>query len=124
MPGSSEPPSAMPKSDDSSGDAFRRLDKKLDAFQAQRAAPAGAIAQASSGYRLFGEVIGGVLGGLGLGWTIDHFAHTGPWGTVIGVLTGVGASVYVAVRGALRMSDQVKAEVGVAPDAPPDDEEN
>ena len=52
------------------------------------------------GYRLMGEVIGGVLGGLGLGWVFDHFVHTTPFGLVVGLLLGTAASAYAAMKSA------------------------
>jgi len=55
------------------------------------------------GYRLLGEVIGGVLGGLGLGAVVDYFAHTTPFGIVIGLLLGTAASAYAAFKSADRM---------------------
>jgi ATP synthase protein I len=45
-----------------------------------------------------------VLGGLGLGWLIDRFAHTGPWGVLGGLLIGSVVSVYAAVRTAMAIS--------------------
>jgi ATP synthase protein I len=52
------------------------------------------------GYRLLGELIGGLLGGLGLGWVVDYFAHTTPFGMVIGLLLGTAASTYLVVKSA------------------------
>ena len=116
----------MPKPDDSSDAALQRLDERLETLQAQRARPnsnAGTGAALSEGYRLFGEAIGGVLGGFGLGWTFDHFAHTAPWGLIVGLLLGLGVSVYAAVSNAMRMTNKVTADVGVAPDAPQSDDD-
>ena len=115
----------MPQSDDDSREALKRLDQRLKAFKPDGAPAPGAGADQrgiSAGYRLVGELLGGVLGGLGLGWTFDHFAHTTPLGIVIGLLLGLGASLYAVVRGALRMGDKVRAERGTAPDLPADDD--
>jgi ATP synthase protein I len=116
----------MPKPDDSSDSALRRLDERLETLQAQRTRPnrnAGMGASLSEGYRLFGEAIGGVLGGFGLGWTFDHFAHTAPFGLIVGLLLGLAVSVYAAMSTALRMTNKVTADVGVAPDAPKTDDD-
>jgi ATP synthase protein I len=45
-------------------------------------------------------VIGGILCGIGLGWVFDHFAHTTPFGLVIGLLLGTAASAYAAMKSA------------------------
>ena len=95
----------MSQPDDDSHAALKRLDEWLKAFKADDDAPATGVAGASEsgageGYRLLGEVIGGVLGGLGLGWTVDHFAHTTPFGMVIGLLLGTAASAYAAMKSA------------------------
>lgn len=97
----------MSDPDEESQAALRRLQNKLDTFEGERApkTPTGDSAERSmgDGYRLLGEVIGGVLGGLGLGWLVDRFAHTTPFGLVIGLLLGTAASAYAAVKSADRM---------------------
>ena len=97
----------MPQPDDESQEALRRLQDRLDTLTAERTPKGSAEKSAESsmgdGYRLLGEVIGGVLGGLGLGWVVDHFAHTTPFGLVIGLLLGTAASAYAAMKSAGRM---------------------
>ena len=93
----------MSQPDDESRRALERLNQRLEAFSSDRS-PRSAAGQAErgigEGYRLLAEVIGGVLGGLGLGWVVDHFAHTTPFGLVIGLLAGTAASAYAAVKSA------------------------
>jgi ATP synthase protein I len=115
----------MPNPDDPNEEAMRRLDRKLTAFEAERArkgAPAGDFATAK-GYRFLGEVIGGVLGGLGLGWLFDYFAHTLPLGLISGMLIGTGFSIFIAVRGAVRMSRDAEKAAGPLPSVPDDDDD-
>ena len=69
------------------------------------------------GYRFLGEVVGGVLGGLGFGWLFDQFAHTAPFGLVGGLLIGVGVSTFVAIRGAAAWSKAETAKAGKLPAA-------
>ncbi len=112
----------MPHPEDPSHGALKRLDKRLDAFEAGRARPpvqAGSdgLGGMGSGYRFLGEVIGGVFVGTGLGWLIDKFAHTGPFGLIGGLLIGTGVSIWVAIRGAMR--DASKFEATVDPQAEP-----
>ncbi|MBS0411756.1 MAG: AtpZ/AtpI family protein [Proteobacteria bacterium] len=116
----------MPKPDESSERALRRLDKRLDKFEASRApkTPAlGSMAASGDGYRILAEMLGGVFGGLGLGWLLDRVAHTSPWGLVSGLLIGSGVSVYAAVRTALAMSARASQGSGPASSAPDDEED-
>ncbi len=88
-----------PKPSDLDQDPLARLDSNLASFEAKRQkAPAGIGGDASAGYRLLSQMLGGVLGGIGLGWLVDHFAHTSPWGLVSGLLIGAGLSIYSAFR--------------------------
>ena len=116
----------MPQPEEPRDEALRRLDKDLDAFDAQRKAqtsPLGDGRAASDGYRMVAGLIGGLLGGLGLGWTFDHFAHTSPWGLICGLLVGLGASTYSAVHSASQMSARVVEKHGIAPAVPDDGDE-
>ena len=84
-------------------EALRRFDQRLETVAAaQKRGPdrfVGAEGGASAGYRVLGELIGGLLSGLGLGWLFDRFAHTAPLGLIV-----TAAAVYVAVRSATRAS--------------------
>ena len=120
----------MPKPDETSHGALKSLDHQLDAFEASRASkpskPAlmGMGDSASDGFRLLGQLLGGVFGGLGLGWLVDHFAGTSPWGIVGGLLIGAGLSIYAAVRSAMAMSARAAAAgPPAAPVAENDDDE-
>ena len=96
----------MSQPDDESQEALKRLQTPARHVDGQRkpksASDGSAERSMGEGYRLLGEVIGGVLGGLGLGWVVDHFAHTTPFGMVIGLLLGTAASAYAAVKSAGR----------------------
>ena len=83
------------------------LEDRLDAFEAKRSRPiapdqAGSI---GAGYRFLASMLGGVLSGIGFGWLLDHYAGTGPWGVVGGLLIGSAASIFSVVRTAGRMSE-------------------
>jgi ATP synthase protein I len=117
----------MAKSPDSREEALKRLDERLDALAAQqKRRPMRFDAESSSGagYRLIGELIGGVLGGLGLGWIVDQLAGTRPWGLIVGVLLGAGVAVFSVARAAGRMSKAARAEAGEARAVPFDDEDD
>ncbi|MDR3511111.1 MAG: AtpZ/AtpI family protein [Caulobacteraceae bacterium] len=122
------PKAQTPESDDTRERALKRLDERLDAFEARRSAttaPLGESRGASEGYRLVAGLIGGVLGGVGLGWFFDHLAHTSPIGLICGLLIGTVVSIVGAVVSATRMSDRAAAKSGPVPpaiDADEDDE--
>ena len=104
----------MPKADEPNDEALQSLDARLDAFEARKAAeqPVRAEHEKSSqdGYRLLADLIGGVLAGLGLGWAIDRYAGTEPWGMVGGLLIGMGFSIYLVVRKATKLSAQASSQ--------------
>ncbi|MEO8812462.1 MAG: AtpZ/AtpI family protein [Caulobacteraceae bacterium] len=116
----------MPDRDEPSQGALRRLDKRLDAFDAARKARplATGMGAAGDGYRLLGQMLGGVLGGIGLGWLVDRFAHTSPWGVVGGLVIGAGLSIYATVRTASAMSARAKLQSATPPSVAADDEED
>ena len=105
----------MPESEEPSHRALERLDRRLEAFEADRATKpraSGIGESAADGYRMLGEMLGGVLGGVGLGWLVDHFAHTGPWGVVGGLVIGAGLSIFATVQTASRISAKAAAKSG------------
>jgi ATP synthase protein I len=119
----------MPKPDESS-DGLKRLDKQLDAFEASRMAKPLSMGMGggsgSEGFRMLGQILGGVLGGLGLGWLVDHFAGTTPLGVLSGLLIGAVLSVIAAVRQATAMSAKAAAAAppaGAVADDDDDDDE-
>ena len=115
----------MPHPKDTPDEALKSLDQRLGAAEAAQARTVSvdthqAMAQ---GYRFVGEVVGGVLGGVGLGWLLDHFAHTQPWGVVGGLLIGTGFSIYTAVSAAARANKIVLDRQAPAAPSVPDDED-
>jgi len=114
----------MPEPDETSRKAFDRLDQKLDSFEASRSTKPfslGIGGDASGGFRMLGQILGGVLGGLGLGWLVDHFAGTAPFGVLIGLLVGVVFSLVAVVRTATAISDKSGPPPPAAPDTDDDD---
>ena len=107
----------MPHPKESPDKALASLDQRLgaaEAVQARKVSPDTHAAMAQ-GYRFVGEVVGGVLGGVGLGWLLDRFAHTAPWGVVGGLLIGSGFSIFVAVTAVARANRNVLDAQGPAP---------
>ncbi|MEZ5782255.1 MAG: AtpZ/AtpI family protein [Rhizobiaceae bacterium] len=58
--------------------------------------------------KLSSEFIAGILVGVGLGWMIDYWAGTSPWGLIIFLFLGFGAGVLNVMR-----SVGVVAEAGI-----------
>ncbi|HEY3948502.1 AtpZ/AtpI family protein [Phenylobacterium sp.] len=78
----------------------------------------------AQGYRFLGEVVGGVLGGVGLGWLVDHFAGTSPFGLIGGLLIGGGVSIFAAVTSAAKASRIAMERQASAPSVPDDEDED
>ncbi len=90
-------------------------DARIDALEArlqaarereeQRNRPvAGAEADANyrMGSRVLAELIGGIGGGAFIGWVIDRFAGTSPWG----LLAVMALGIVVSFRNIIRMASQ------------------
>lgn len=64
----------------------------------------GARSGGAAGYgqalRLSSEFIAGVAVGAGLGWGVDRFVGTSPWGLIVFLLLGFGAGVLNVMRAA------------------------
>lgn len=91
-------------------DARRRaLEAKLDTVGRQRSAasePSDRAASAPSGlaklFRFSAEFVSGVLAGGLIGWGVDHFAGTRPWGLIVFLPLGFATGVYNLVKAAQR----------------------
>ncbi len=52
------------------------------------------------GFQLSTEFVAGILVGGILGWAIDHFAGTSPWGLIVFLLLGFAAGTLNVMRSA------------------------
>jgi ATP synthase protein I len=107
-------------------DSFGSLDRDIEAFEAGRRKDRSTIAAGiagGDGYRVLGQLISGLLGGIGLGWLFDRFAHTSPWGLVIGLLIGTGLSIVSTVRMASRFGAKTNSPPPSDAPASVDDDE-
>ena len=60
----------------------------------------GLDASYRAGNRVLAELLGGIVGGLLIGWVIDRFAGTSPWGLLVMLFLGIA----VAFRNIFRIS--------------------
>jgi len=89
-----------PDKPDSDGEALKDLDARLKAIDARKGGARDKPAEAgmNAGYQALGSLFGGILVGLGLGWVVDRYVHTTPWGMVVGTVLGLVAAIYTIVK--------------------------
>ena len=89
---------------------LRVLGRKLDDAAAQtrreaEAAPAsGGMQGMGLAFRVAAEFASGVLVGAGLGWIVDRFLGTSPWGLIVLLLLGFAAGVLNVLRAVGKVS--------------------
>lgn len=107
-------------SSNSDADALKALSDKLEAtkkshapqdFQNDRSGMGAGLKYAS-------EFSAAVMVGAFLGYIVDKFAGSGPWGMIVGLLLGFGAGVLNVVRAAKEGMD------GSGTDMPPEPDED
>lgn len=101
---SDEEPAREPIGEDARIDA---LDERLKAArereeQRNRPQVQGTDANYRLGNRVLAELLGGIGGGALIGWVIDRFADTSPWGLLVMMFLGI----IVAFRNIIRISNQ------------------
>jgi ATP synthase protein I len=93
-----------------SGDSrLSTLEERLERAEAAEAKRTGAdkpVADANErlGQRVLAELLGGMIGGALVGWVIDRFAGTAPWGMLIVLFLGT----IVAFRNIFRIANLPK----------------
>lgn len=100
-----EPSGIEPIGEDARIDALDKRLKALRELEDERNRPkAGGEADANYrlGNRVLAELIGGLAGGAFIGWVIDQFAGTSPWGLLVMLFMGV----VVAFRNIIRISSR------------------
>jgi len=100
-----EPPARDPIGEDARVNALEARLKAAREREEQRNKPSlGTEADANYrlGNRVLAELIGGIGGGAFLGWVIDQFAGTSPWGLLVMMAFGI----IVAFRNIIRISSR------------------
>lgn len=104
----SDEPARDPIGEDSRIDALNQRLKAAREREDERNRPvAGGEADANyrMGSRILAELIGGIGGGAFVGWVIDHFAGTSPWGLLVVMFLGIIASFRSIIRNSSRRPD-------------------
>lgn len=101
-----EPDAKDPNAEDA---RIQALEARLQAAREReemRNRPAGGTGGADANYRLgskvLSELVGGIGGGALIGWVIDRFAGTSPWGLLVMLFLGI----IVAFRNIIRISNK------------------
>jgi ATP synthase protein I len=95
----------MPEPKPPHDEALKRFDERYEAFAKsteRKPREFDKVSGTEAGYRVLGELFGGIFGGLGLGWVLDRTVGTKPWGLVCGVVIGTALAVYLIYRSAER----------------------
>jgi ATP synthase protein I len=109
-------------------EAIARLTRSASALEGKTSSEAKAEAAgravAGQAYKVVANLLGGVFLGIAVGFGIDHYAGTAPWGVIGGVLVGFAVSLWMAWQTAQKLMSQAAAS-GVEPRSIPfDDEED
>ena len=101
-----EPNARDPIGEDARIDSLERRLQAAREREEQRNRPSGSAAGADANYRMgskvLSELIGGIGGGALVGWVIDRFADTSPWGLLVMLFLGIA----VAFRNIIRISNR------------------
>ena len=100
---SEEKPAREPIGEDARIDALEERLKAAREREEERNQPKvkGADANYRMGNRVLADLLGGILGGALIGWTIDQFADTSPWGLLVMLFFGI----IVAFRNIIRSAN-------------------
>jgi ATP synthase protein I len=86
---------------------FKRLGERLGHIRpdrpsesGQRQPPTADPSAIARGFRLSTELVAGVLVGAALGWLIDRWLGSSPWGMIVFLLLGFAAGVLNVMRAA------------------------
>ena len=100
-----DPPARDPIGEDARVNALEARLKAAREREEQRNKPSlGTEADANYrlGNRVLAELIGGIGGGAFIGWVIDQFARTTPWGLLVMMALGI----IVAFKNIIRISSR------------------
>ncbi len=99
---SDDKPAREPIAEDARIDVLEERLKAATERESERNRPkaTGADANYRSGNRVLADLLGGILGGLVIGFAVDALFDTSPWGLLIGLFLGI----IVAFRNIFKMA--------------------
>ena len=99
---SDDKPAREPIGEDARIDALEKRLKAAREREEQRNKPQvqGSDANYKAGSRVLADLVGGIGGGALIGWVIDRFFDTSPWGLLVMLFAGI----VVAFRNIIRNS--------------------
>lgn len=101
-----EQPARDPIVEDARIDALEQRLKAAKEREEQRNRPPAGSSAGDANYRMgsrvLSELVGGIGGGALIGWVIDRFAGTAPWGLMVMMAFGI----VVAFRNIIRISNR------------------
>ncbi len=96
---------AGPDPDGDLSERLKRLETQLDRKRETAPAAGGGSGPSSSGplalgraFRMSAEFVAGVIAGGGLGWLLDRWLGTSPWGLIVFLMLGFAAGVYNVMK--------------------------
>lgn len=100
----SEPSGQEPVGEDA---RIESLERRLQAAKQREAERTGTTQQGTDanyrlGNRVLAELLGGIIGGLAIGWVIDLAVGRGHWGLIVMLFLGI----IVAFRNIIRISNR------------------
>ena len=109
---SEEKPAREPIAEDARIDALEARLKAAREREDQRNRPQvkGADANYRSGNRVLADLLGGIFGGFVIGWVIDRFAGTAPWGLLVMLFLGIIVAFRNIIRAANTRPDDPDAD--------------
>ncbi|MFL0356324.1 AtpZ/AtpI family protein [Erythrobacter sp. GH1-10] len=99
---SDEKPAREPIGEDARIDALEARLKAAREREDERNRPRikGSDANYRSGNRVLADLLGGIFGGLVIGWAFDALVGTTPWGLLVGLFLGIGVAFRNIIRAA------------------------
>lgn len=76
--------------------------KDIETAETRQTSGMGGVAQA---FKISSEFIAGILVGGVMGWAIDHFFSTSPWGLIVFLLLGFCAGILNVLRATGRIAE-------------------
>ncbi|MEL7445968.1 MAG: AtpZ/AtpI family protein [Pseudomonadota bacterium] len=104
---SDEKPAREPIAEDARIDALEARLKAAREREEERNRPqvSGADANYRAGNRVLADLLGGIFGGVVIGFAIDALAGTTPWGLLVGLFFGIAVAFRNIFRAANTRSD-------------------